>query len=226
MSKPPRAVFENVFAFSPNRHTLGGTAYLIVGISSSNGTTPGQNLLIDAPPWDEETEAFLRDRGGARWLFLTHRGSIGKARKIQQETGCAIVIQEREAYLLPESQVTTFEREWCLGDRIAALWTPGHSPGSSCLFYDGWGGILFTGRHLLPDRDGNPAPLRVAKTFHWPRQMRSVGLLRDRFTAETLHYICPGANVGFLRGKTTIDRAYEKLAALDLDACARDRPPL
>jgi hypothetical protein len=42
--------------------------------------------------------------------------------------------------------------------------------------------------------------------------------LRDRFTSETLSYICPGANTGFLRGKGYVDRAYQRLAAIDLDA--------
>jgi hypothetical protein len=86
------------------------------------------------------------------------------------------------------------------------------------------GGILFTGRHLLPDRQGNPVPLRVSKTFHWQRQIESVRSLGDRFSAETLNHICPGANTGFLRGERSIDRAYERLMGLDLEACLRSKP--
>ncbi|MGL5193174.1 MAG: MBL fold metallo-hydrolase, partial [Chroococcales cyanobacterium] len=45
MPKQPRAVLDNIFAFSPNRETLGATAYLIVENNA--------NILVDCPPWDE-----------------------------------------------------------------------------------------------------------------------------------------------------------------------------
>lgn len=201
--KQPRAIWDHIFAFPPNRDTLGGTAYLIV----ENEV----NILIDCPAPDEVNQNFLHSLGGVQWLFITHRGGIGKASEIQKNFGCEIVIQEQEAYLLPNLKVTTFEREFDLLPATSAIWTPGHSPGSSCLYYDKNGGILFTGRHLLPNPQGELMPLRTAKTFHWPRQLKSVQLLRDRFTPETLSYICPGANTGFLRGKRAIEQAYEKL---------------
>lgn len=210
MPKQPRAVLDTIFAFPPNRDTLGATAYLIV----ENET----NILVDCPAWDEENQKFLQERGGVSWLFITHRGGIGKAREIQQAFGCRVSIQEQEAYLLPKLDVTTFRQELALTPQTQAIWTSGHSPGSACLYYSALGGVLFAGRHLLPDKEGVPIPLRTSKTFHWPRQIRSVQLLRDRFSSETLNYICPGGNTGFLRGKGAIDRAYQHLASLDLDA--------
>jgi len=59
-------------------------------------------------------------------------------------------------------------------------------------------------------------PLRTAKTFHWPRQIKSFQSLLDRFTPETLQYICPAANTGFLPGQTGSDQAYQRLTSLDL----------
>jgi hypothetical protein len=50
--------------------------------------------------------------------------------------------------------------------------------------------------------------------------------LRDRFTPETLNYICPGANTGFLRGNGVIDEAYRRLSQLDLDAQLETKPLL
>ncbi|MGC9504396.1 MBL fold metallo-hydrolase [Baaleninema sp.] len=215
MPKQPRAVFENLFAFPPNRDTLGGTAYFIV---ENDG-----NILIDAPPWNEETQAFLRDCGGVRSIFLTHRDSIGKAQQIQKDTGCAIVVHEREAYLLPEAEVTTFSEELEITSDLLGIWTPGHTPGSSCVYLSRHGGVLFSGRHLLPNPAGQPRPLRTAKTFHWPRQLRSVAKLRDRFSPETLSWICPGASLGFLRGKRAIDNAYTQLAKIDLEASLQEK---
>ncbi len=91
-TKPPRAVFpnevpsggslrsdftqENIFAFPPNRDTLGGTSYFIV---RNEG-----NILIDCPALDQTNQDFLEAHGGVRWFFLTHRGAIGKTAEIQQ----------------------------------------------------------------------------------------------------------------------------------------------
>ncbi|MEG4234980.1 MBL fold metallo-hydrolase [Microcoleus sp. Pol11C3] len=215
VSKQPRPVLDNILAFPPNRETLGATAYFIV----ENQT----NILVDCPAWDEINQTFLREQGGVRLLFLSHRGAIAKAREIQEATGCEILIQEQEAYLLPGLKVTVFEREFAVSDRIKAFWTPGHSPGSSCLYHSGSRGVLFSGRHLLPNREAAPVPLWTAKTFHWPRQINSVKSIIDRFSPETLQYICPGANTGFLRGKGSIDRAFEQLANLDLAVCLQSK---
>lgn len=217
-AKPPRPVFDTVFAFPPNRETLGGTSYLILEKAG--------NILIDCPAWDQANHHFLKAQGGVGWLFLTHRGAIGNAKALQQALSCEILIQEQEAYLLPGLQVTSFQQEFSLSPSSQAIWTPGHSPGSACLYYRNYGGVLFTGRHLLPNQQGEPVPLRISKTFHWPRQIANVRLLRDRFSPTTLGFICPGANTGFLRGQRSIDRAYERLEAIDLETMLQLQPGL
>ncbi|HEY9861262.1 MAG TPA: hypothetical protein V6D16_17315, partial [Candidatus Obscuribacterales bacterium] len=87
-------------------------------------------------------------------------------------------------------------------------------------------GVLFSGRHLVPSAKGEPVPLRIAKTFHWPRQLRSIQQLLERFTPQTLSFICPGANTGFLRGDRAIAQAYDRLVQLDLAAYAQAEPLL
>lgn len=219
--KPPRSVFDTVYAFAPNRYTQGGTAYFIV-----DNTTAGQpaNILIDAPLWDEGVREWLVAQGGVRWLFITHRGGLGRSATLQKALGCEVVIQEQEAYLLPDTPTTTFHQDFRFSPQIEAFWTPGHSPGSACLYLSVYGGVLFTGRHLLPNQAGEPEPLRLAKTFHWPRQLQQVESLKTRFTAATLAHICPGASTGFLRGQRTIDCAYEKLQQLDLEPFYNHQP--
>ncbi len=192
-AKPPKSVLEGIYAFPPNRDTLGGTSYLILETSG--------NILVDSPPSKPEYQQFIQEQGGVKWFFITHRGNIGQQiKEIQADLGCSVIIQQQEAYLLPEIKVTTFSQEFQLNDNSWAIWTPGHSPGSSCLYYQGHGGILFSGRHLLPNPRGEILPLRQEKTFHWPRQLLSFRALRDRFSTHNLNYICPGANIGFLRG--------------------------
>ncbi len=208
--KVPRLILENIYAFPPNREILGGTAYLIVNKSG--------NILVDCPAWESENQRFLTEQGGVRWLFLTHRGGISSnISAIQRDLGCEIIIQEQEAYLLPKLAIRVFTQDLELTNNINLIWTSGHTPGSACLYFQSQGGILFTGRHLLPNQQGNPTPLRLAKTFHWWRQLASVAKLRDRFSPETLAYLCPGANTGFLRGERVINNAYQNLMNLDLD---------
>jgi len=202
--KQPKVILENRFAFPPNRETLGATSYFIVGNCA--------NILIDCPPWNQTNQEFLHNQGGVQFLFLTHRGAIAKVREIQQTFNCEVIIQEQEAYLLPNLSVTPFQHELTFSDeQIRALWTPGHSPGSSCLYDPSLGGILFTGRHLLPNSQGYPTPLRTSKTFHWKRQLNSVQQLIDKFQEQPWQYICPGANTGLLRGQGVIRDAYRKL---------------
>ena len=187
-----------IFAFPPNRDTLGGTAYLIV--------TPTGNIAIDSPAWNDTNQQFIVDRGGLKWFVITHRGSIGKTTTIANYFGCEVIIQEQEAYLLPELKVTTFRHTFNINELISLIWTPGHSPGSACIYYSNAGGVLFTGRHLLPNQLGEPVPLRSSKTFHWKRQLHSVDLIWQHFpTEQPLAYICPGANIGLLRGKGSIE---------------------
>ncbi|MGP0129092.1 MAG: MBL fold metallo-hydrolase [cyanobacterium endosymbiont of Rhopalodia musculus] len=210
LSKLPRQLLEGLFAFPSNKDTLGGAAYFILEKTG--------NILVDCPEWNQQVEDFLQQHGGVRCLFITHRGGMSRSVKSLQKTlKCLVVIQEQEAYLLPEVNVTSFEEEIFLSPGIKGVWTPGHSPGSSCLYWSFYGGILFTGRHLLCDSSGTLTPLQLAKTFHWLRQLKSVQMLRDYFNSGSLTYICPGANIEFLLEKGLIDRAYEQLYTLNLD---------
>lgn len=216
--KTPRLLIDGLFAFAPNREILGGTSYFIVEKFG--------NILIDCPFYCDDYLDFLGQQGGVQWLFLTHRGGMSPSiKEWHNALECKIVVQEQEAYLLPTLSVTSFEQEMRLTDTVTAIWTPGHSTGSSCLYWQEDGGVLFTGRHLLPDHQGHPTPLRLEKTFHWLRQLQSVAQLRSRFSDETLKYICPGANTGFLRGKGLIDNAYQHISALNLEQLLKTSLP-
>ena len=206
--KYPKLVLDHVFAFAPNKETLGGTSYLLIH--------PQGNILIDCPPWQELNQLFCEEKGGVKYLFLTNRDAISKhIRQIQQDLNCDLIIQEQEAYLLPNLQPITFQQDYQVYDNCHLLWTCGYSPGSSCLYYREFGGVLFSGRHLLPISPSEILSLRLKKTFHWQRQLKSVELLKAHFNSDNLQYILPGANTGYLRGKGYIDRAYEKLTSLD-----------
>lgn len=209
-TKPPNSILPGIFAFSPNRDTLGATSYLIVNKSG--------NILFDCPSWNRVNQEFIQSHGGIDVLAISHRGGMGnQIQQIQQILGCKVIVQEQEAYLLPEVAVTPFADNLVISPDFELIWTPGHSPGSTCLYWQQHGGVLFTGRHLLPKSQTEVVPLRTAKTFHWRRQLDSVAKLCSRFELE-IKYILPGANTGYLRGAGYIDNAYEQLQQLNLVA--------
>ncbi len=195
-----------VFAFPPNRDTLGGTAYFIV----ENGI----KILVDCPAWNDSNRDFLTRQGGVDWLILTHRDGIGRVKELYQTFNCQILIHEQEAYLLPGIPVTTFGLNHALHPDLEMIWTPGYSPGSACLYYSRHGGMLFSGRHLLPNPQGKLALIKTAKTFHQYRQVRSLKRLVNRFSPHSLRYICPGANTGFLRGQRVLEQAYAQMLSV------------
>ncbi len=190
ISKKPRPILENIFAFPPNRDTLGGTSYLVLHDQG--------NILIDCPLYQENNLEFCQQQGGIKYLFVTHRTAISKdIQKFQKNLNCQIIIQEQESYLLPNLTIETFTDDFTLNPNCTLIWTPGHTPGSSCLYFDNLGGVLFSGRHLLPNNQNQCIPLQVKKTFHWPRQLKS----QAKVINLKIKYICPGGNTGYLKGK-------------------------
>jgi glyoxylase-like metal-dependent hydrolase (beta-lactamase superfamily II) len=233
LTKAPQTVFANphssVFAFPPNRETLGGTAYLIVETDPPNNRPdeqPSRNILVDCPALNETHQAFITAQGGIGTLFITHRGGMAQVPEFQKTFGCQVLIQEQEAYLLPTVATETFHHDQTLSPTSRVFWTPGHSPGSACLYHSNHGGVLFTGRHLIPNQAGAPQPLRLSKTFHWPRQLRYSQQLLADFTPDTLSYICPGGNTGFLRGEKKIAQAYSQLQTVDWETLKVSQPSL
>jgi glyoxylase-like metal-dependent hydrolase (beta-lactamase superfamily II) len=197
MESAVRPVFDDLLSFKPNRHTLGGTAYFLAGGS--------QNWLIDSPQWSTEHCQWIEAHGGLQAIFLTHRGAIGEVSDFAKHFSCPVWIHEQEAYLVHDRavRVETFGQDQEIAPGLQAIWTPGHSPGSSCLLWEAHGGVLFSGRHLLPDSKRQPAPLRISKTFHWPRQLASV----EKLKSFTFAAICPGAATGMLRGQRYLEVA-------------------
>ncbi|MFM1843083.1 MAG: hypothetical protein RLZZ490_1825 [Cyanobacteriota bacterium] len=194
IAKLPRQICPNLYRFAPNRETLGGTAYLLIEESG--------NILIDCPGWDEGIQQWILSLGPVRWLCLTHRDAhSAQVSTLQHVLNCPIIVQEQEAYLLPHLNLRRFREQLPVSETLTALWTPGYSPGSACYYWSDHGGVLFTGRHLLPNTQGQLSSLRQPKTFHWQRQQTSVQKVWDYVGDKPLQAVCPGGNVGYLRGK-------------------------
>lgn len=216
--RPPREVQPGLWLFAPNRDTQGGSSWLLA--------RPEGDLLIDCPAITQANLNFLAERAGGGTVVLTSREGHGRCRRVQDATGWPVLVQEQEAYLLPTVQeLVPFVSEHTLAPDIRLLWTPGPTPGACVLHAQGsWGDLLFCGRLLLPVGPGALAPLRTSRCFHWPRQLASVGRLRDWLPAGSPEWIACGGGLGALRGAALVEGGAAVLAALDLVALAAAGP--
>ena len=189
------------------------------------------DVLVDCPAFNQSNLAMLQRRTagvGPGTLVLTSRDGHGRCRRFQEALGWRVLVQEQEAYLLPGvKQLSSFADEHCLGPGVRMLWTPGPTPGASVVHVraaspagaaalDG----LFCGRLLLPVAPGQLAPLRTARTFHWPRQLASLERLRDWLPLQSPQWIATGGGLGALRGEKLVMDGAKALAQLDLDDLA------
>ena len=224
--RPPVAVLPGLWLFAPNRDSQGGSAWLL--------ETADLDLLIDCPALSQANFAFLASRGrragaaGAGRIVLTGRDGHGRCRRLQEQLGWPVVVQEQEAYLLPGvDPLLTFAGEMELAPGVRLLWSPGPSPGACVLHALGNGPAgdgLFCGRLLVPVGPGSLAPLRRRNTFHWPRQVASVEQLLRWLPAGSPGWIASGAGLGALRGERIVSGGAALLASLRPDPGAPSDP--
>ncbi len=159
--------------------------------------------------------------------MLTGRDGHGRCRRWQQVLGWPVLVQEQEAYLLPDvTLLRSFAIECSLAEEVRLLWTPGPSPGACVLHVRAGSGLdgLFCGRLLVPRAPGLLAPLRSSRSFHWPRQLRSLERLRGWLPAGSPDWIASGAGLGALRGERLVRGGASLLAGIDLTALRHQVP--
>jgi glyoxylase-like metal-dependent hydrolase (beta-lactamase superfamily II) len=213
--RPPQLVSPGLWLFAPSRDSQGGSSWLLEA-SAYGGSG---DLLVDCPGFTEANLAMLRQRTelvGPGRLVLTSREGHGRCRRLQEALGWSVLVQEQEAYLLPGVQgCSTFGEQLTLAPGVQLLWTPGPTPGS-CVLLVRAGAVdgLFCGRLLLPTGPAALAPLRTARTFHWPRQLASLERLRSWLPEGSPDWIASGGGLGALRGDKLVHGGAELLAGL------------
>ncbi len=105
----------------PPAGAAGGTAWLL--------ELRGGLLLVDCPALTTANLAFLETRrqasGDSGWIVLTSREGHGKVARLRERLPWPVLVQEQEAYLLPNLPgLTPWGREHALTEGLQLLWTP------------------------------------------------------------------------------------------------------
>ena len=196
--RPPQQLRDDLWLFPPNRDCQGGSSWWL--------EADPEPALIDCPPLTEATLTALSRLAGSRTprILLTSREGHGRLRRLQERLGWPVLVQEQEAYLLPNvSALHTFSAEHVTASGLRLLWTPGPTPGS-CVVHAPDADLLFCGRLLTPLAPGRLGPLRHGRTFHWPRQLESLQRLRGWIPSEASPQLASGAGLGALRGERLV----------------------
>lgn len=193
---------------------------------------PDGNVLVDPPRPSEALFEFIEQRGGLRWLFITHKDHAAGHSEIAARMGCRRVIgaadvnlkeTQYEAYSGDcEVQVASRPGVFDLEGRplrsvrdaeLAVLTTPGHTPGGLCLAYKNR--FLFTGDHLsFSQRTGRLTAHRIQCWEDWDRLMDSNCKLLERMRSKELAF------VWVLPGHGELHRfESEEAATAALEAC-------
>jgi glyoxylase-like metal-dependent hydrolase (beta-lactamase superfamily II) len=197
--RPPLQVRDDLWLFPPNRDCQGGSSWWL--------NIDPEPVLIDCPPLTQATITALKELAANRQarIMLTSREGHGRLRRLQEQLDWPVLVQEQEAYLLPNvERLDCFKDEHTTASGLRLLWTPGPTPGSAVVLAPAPFELLFCGRLLTPLAPGCLGPLRHGRTFHWPRQLSSLAKLRSWIPPESSPQLASGAALGALRGERLV----------------------
>ena len=162
-----------------SRKSFGGNSYFV--------EHAGGNWLIDSPRYVEHLARRFEEKGGLRYIFLTHRDDVAEAAKYAERFRATRSIHRLELAAQPDAErvIDGFEPVE-LAPEFVAIPTPGHTRGHCALLH---GDFLFTGDHIWRSRVRQRLNAsRDVCWYSWPQQVKSVSLLEP----YAFEWILPG----------------------------------
>jgi glyoxylase-like metal-dependent hydrolase (beta-lactamase superfamily II) len=149
---------------------------------------PDGNVLVDSPRFAAPLLARIRELGGARLMFLTHRDDVADHARWQDALGCERVLHAADVGPGTRGIERPLEGEApaALGPGLLAIPVPGHTAGSAALLVDDT--FLFTGDHLWGDAAGRLGASRAVCWWDWAAQAASM----ERLAAFAFEWVLPG----------------------------------
>ncbi|HEV3198723.1 MAG TPA: MBL fold metallo-hydrolase [Bryobacteraceae bacterium] len=163
-----------------SRKSFGGNSYFV---EHADG-----NWLIDSPRYVEHLARRFAERGGIRYIFLTHRDDVADASRYAERFGATRIIHRLELAAQPEAErvIEGFDAVE-LAPEFVAIPTPGHTRGHCALLHRDE--YLFSGDHIWWSRVRRRLTAsRDVCWYSWPDQVKSVSLLKQ----YSFEWVLPG----------------------------------
>jgi glyoxylase-like metal-dependent hydrolase (beta-lactamase superfamily II)/ferredoxin len=159
--------------------SFGGNSYFV---EHSAG-----NWLVDSPRFVEGLARRLKEMGGVRYIFLTHRDDVADAERYAERFGAERIIHRLELSAQPAAErVIDGNDALELAPGFLAIPTPGHTRGHCALLHREF---LFSGDHIWWSRNrGRLTASRDVCWHSWAEQVRSVALLEN----YAFEWVLPG----------------------------------
>jgi glyoxylase-like metal-dependent hydrolase (beta-lactamase superfamily II)/ferredoxin len=162
-----------------SRKSFGGNSYFV--------EHPDGNWMIDSPRFVEHLARRFAEKGGIRYIFLTHRDDVADAARYAERFGATRIIHRLELAAQPAAErvIDGFEPVE-LSPGFLAIPTPGHTRGHCALLHNEY---LFSGDHIWWSRvRGRLNASPDVCWYSWPQQVESV----SRLEPYEFDWVLPG----------------------------------
>ena len=182
-----------------SRDSYGANSYLI--------KHPEGNWLVESPRYVKRLAEKIKELGGIKYIFLSHRDDVADADKYSAEFESKRIIHEADISAQPDSEIVlSGDAPVTMGEDFEIIPTPGHSKGHCVLLYKKK--YLFTGDHLYWDRSHKQlGAFERYCWYSWDKQRDSMKRLLD----YQFDWVLPGHGQSV---HLTADKMHEQL--LDL----------
>jgi glyoxylase-like metal-dependent hydrolase (beta-lactamase superfamily II)/ferredoxin len=201
----PLELDRDVYYCGFNSHkSFGGNSYFV--------EDAGGNWLIDSPRYVERLASRFEDRGGIRYIFLTHRDDVADAERWAARFGATRIIHRLELKAQPGAErVMGGLGPIELAPGFLAIPTPGHTSGHTVLLYGGR--FLFSGDHLAWNREeGKLSGSRDYCWYSWGDQVESLAKLQG----YSFEWVLPGHGQRVRLSRESMRREMERLVEREL----------
>jgi glyoxylase-like metal-dependent hydrolase (beta-lactamase superfamily II)/ferredoxin len=124
--------------------SFGANSYLI--------QHPQGNWLVDSPRFHKHLVKAFEEKGGLRYIFLSHEDDVADAARYARAFGTTRIIHRDDASAMPDAElVIDGEEPVQVGTDFLCIPVPGHTKGSMALLYHNR--FLFSGDHLWWERE-------------------------------------------------------------------------
>lgn len=162
-------------------NSYGAASYLI--------KRPEGNILVDSPRFTPPLVKRLKEMGGIRYMYLTHRDDVADHQKYAEHFKCERILHQDDinhGTRDVEIQLTGNEPYQLTSD-LLIIPVPGHSKGHTVLLYNNK--FLFTGDHLAWSTSQEQLiAFRDVCWYSWKEQLKSMQKLAN----YSFEWVLPG----------------------------------